>query len=512
MTDRHNKWGSVSEDSSDEGKPALSINQRTPPQLPPQAQAAVASPTDPSDRHEKAAHGIFWDGFDNIDEAPPLQPNQAGNGNVPIITNPADIINGGNLKDLATLEDRHGLNLDGVLLNAFNGGQTQFTPEPTDTPTEAPTVSMMPTPANETDSPTEEPTITMMPTTDEPTLTRQPTTTIAPTTTKAPTISPQPTITQKPTTTMSPTVSPKPTVTQQPTFTQSPTFTMMPTEQGPTPRPTPAPTGRPTQSPTSQCFSTKKSQGNFGNVEAEGSLITVPYRYEVELLPDGTPPIMIQEVERPDGWGWGSSGGTAEEGAASPFRAATLGTHGGEGGGGRRRMAVPQDLLTNLINVENLGSGVDEPSMHRRIQDDGGATQPTPEAISAVATLTNEILPQLEIRISDSLLPIAFEDECGQFGTNRRKRARYLQQQVDVLGLTAAPPDSPNLQGMSGLLEHFWNIFLLFYIYVLHLNIDMQSLLNLVLTRCFISISLPTRLLQINAKSSFPRTTILVPS
>ena len=31
-------------------------------------------------------------------------------------------------------------------------------------------------------------------------------------------------------------------------------------------------------------------------------MITIPYRYEVELLPDGTPPIMIQEVERPDGW------------------------------------------------------------------------------------------------------------------------------------------------------------------------------------------------------------------
>ena len=122
-------------------------------------------------------------------------------------------------------------------------------------------------------------------------------------------------------------------------------------------------------------------------------------------------------------------------------------------------MAVPQDLLSNLVNVENLGSVAgDAPNKHRRVQDEGGATQPTPEAVAAVATLTNEILPELEIRISDSLLPIVFEDECGQFANNRRKRSRNLQQQVDVLGLTAAPPDSPNLQGML-----LWNIYLLVF-------------------------------------------------
>ena len=108
-------------------------------------------------------------------------------------------------------------------------------------------------------------------------------------------------------------------------------------------------------------------------------------------------------------------------------------------------MAVPQDLLSNLIHVETLGGSptADGSIEHRRVQDDG--SQPTPEAIAAVATLTNEILPELEIRISDSLLPVLFEEECGQIV--RRKRARNLQQQVDVLGLTAAPPDSPNLQG-----------------------------------------------------------------
>ncbi len=113
-------------------------------------------------------------------------------------------------------------------------------------------------------------------------------------------------------------------------------------------------------------------------------------------------------------------------------------------------MAVPQDLLSNLIHVETLGSKDDrDANKSRRLQDD--ASQPTPEAIAAVATLTNEILPELEIRVSDSMLPVVFAEECGQIV--RRKRARQLQQQVDVLGLTAAPPDSPNLEGKMFLSE-----------------------------------------------------------
>ena len=403
MSDRHNKGGP-------NDQPAEEVTLRTSTKMPP------AALLDPSDRHDHT--GIFW--TDN--EAPPLQPNQ-------FVTDPADIIEAGNLKDLATLEDRHSQKLP--LIDAMNGGQTDFTPEPTDetdVPSVAPTISMSPTEKNETDTPTAAPTITMMPTT------------------------PAPTITHSPTITISPTISLKPTVTQEPTFTQSPTFTMMPTEQGPAPRPTPRPTtprptprptrfptGTPTFAPTSVCFSTRRTQGSFGNIEAEGSLLTVPYRYEVELLPDGTPSTQFREVNRPNGWGWGSGGGTS---SASSFQSATIFD---ERGGGRRRMEVPQDLFSNLINVETLGS---DDNKSRRMQDDASQTSPQTSR-EAIAALTNEILPNVEILLSDSLLPIVFEDECGQFA--RRKRARSLQQEVDVLGMTPAPPDAPILEGTTKL-------------------------------------------------------------
>ena len=85
-----------------------------------------------------------------------------------------------------------------------------------------------------------------------------------------------------------------------------------------------------------------------------------------------------------------------------------------------------------------------------------GTSEPAPsaETIAAIATLTNEALPNVEIRISDSLLPVLFEEECGRRRQRKMmKRSRQedsnrrVQQQLDVLGLTAAPPDSPILGG-----------------------------------------------------------------
>ena len=409
MSDRHKKGGPDVE-------PAEEVTLRTSTKTPSAALLDPSNRHDDNTNHHLKDHGIFW--TDNEAAPPPLKPNQ-------FVTDPADIIEAGDLKDLNTLADRHSQNLP--LIDAVDGGQTEFTPEPTDEPSEAPTISMSPTERNETDTPTAAPTFTMMPTT------------------------PAPTITHSPTITMSPTISPKPTITQEPTFTMAPTFTMMPTEQGPAPRPTPRPTtprptprptrfptGTPTFAPTSVCFSTRRTQGTFGNIEAEGSLITVPYRYEVELLPDGTPSTQFQEVNRPNGWGWGSGGGTS---SGSTFQSATIFD---ARDGGRRRMAVPQDLLSHLVNVETLGS---DDNKSRRMQDNASQTSPQTSR-EAIAALTNEILPNVEILISDSLLPVVFEDECGQFA--RRKRARSLQQQeVDVLGMSPAPPDSPLLAGTT---------------------------------------------------------------
>lgn len=145
----------------------------------------------------------------------------------------------------------------------------------------------------------------------------------------------------------------------------------------------------------------------------------------MELLPDGTPSSQFREVNRPNGWGWGSGGGTS---SGSPFESASIFD---ERGGGRRRMAV------------TLGS---DDHKSRRMQDDTSQTSPLTSR-EAIAALTNDILPNVEILVSDSLLPVVFEDECGQFA--RRKRARSLQQEVDVLGMTPAPPDAPILEGTT---------------------------------------------------------------
>jgi len=316
-------------------------------------------------------------------------------------------------EDLEELFDRHDRNYQTLLLNAANGGPVDFTPEPTEEPTDD----------LDTSGPTAEPTVTM-----------------------------------EPTVTASPTISPEPTVTASPT-TAEPTLG-----------------AEPTPAPTTICFSTAKTDGSFGDLTAQGEDVPVTYRYEVELLPEGAQPLSFEEVERPDGWGWGGSGGTPADSAGgggddngdvtSPAMMSRAYRNRGHG----RRAAVPSDLLSGLVNVETLhsrrdhdvsdGGGRDQPGARRRRLQDGDANgddEPDPAAQAAVATLTNEILPKLEVAISDSLLPVLFEDECGgdigrtsdridpppQSGGNPASpnKRRQLQEEQEVVALSALPPD-----------------------------------------------------------------------
>ena len=152
---------------------------------------------------------------------------------------------------------------------------TEYTEQPSPTPTVIPTDTPTPTP-EPTDTPTPTPVPTDTPTpTPEPTDTPTPTSTPTPTNTPKPTKTPTPTNTPKPTKTPTPTPEPKPTDTPTPPGTPTPT-----TEPSPVPTTEPVPTQSGSKVPTTSGAKvptppTKKSS-DWADVDGKKGILNEP--------------------------------------------------------------------------------------------------------------------------------------------------------------------------------------------------------------------------------------------